>query len=171
MVINFERGKKVTDALEIGRSAAAFKVTEVTLKMVVWDEGPVGGGPNIGRYFRNNNEAEYNVPLGMAYSFLQLVLKKRKDDLRKLASHILEDIDFRSTAHFTFFFKGEPGELKPKDVIVKPDSTYHWRDLAGFDLIVENKMLKLPEGRLIPNSDFQFCLDGEQYPASPSDTI
>lgn len=172
MVLSFERGKKVTEALEIGRSAAAFKVTEVTLKMVVFSEGPVGS-PNLGRYlyFRNENESEWNVPIGMAYSFLQLVLKKRKEDLRKLTKHILEDIDFRSTAHFTFFFKGEPGEMKPKDCIITPESNYHWRDLAGFDLVVDNKMVALPKGRLLPNSDFQFCLDGEQYPARPSDTI
>lgn len=170
MVLSFERGRKITDALEIGRSAAAFKVTEITLKLVVFSEGPTGS-PNIGRYFRNDDETEYNIPLGMAYSFLQMVLKKKTAELRKLTSHILKEIDFRATAHFTFFFKGEPGELKPKDVIITPESNYHWRDLAGFDLIVDNKMLKLPEGRLLPNSDFQFCFDGEKYPATPSDTI
>jgi hypothetical protein len=94
-------------------------------------------------------------------------MKKKNPELRKVVKSLLEDIDWRSTAHFTFFFKGEPGEVKPKDVIITPESNYHWRDLAGFDLIVDNKMIRLPEGRLIPSSDFQFHLDGEWYPASP----
>ena len=170
MVLSFERGKKVTDALEIGRSAAAFKVTEVTLKMVVFYEGPLGSGPNIGRYFRNENEEEWNIPLPKAYSLLQMVLKQKKPELRKLLEFVLEKIDHRATAHFTFFFKGEPGELKPEGLNYS-SGNYHWRDLEGFDLIVDNKMLRIPEGRILPNSDFQFCLDGEMYPSRPADTI
>ena len=165
-MLGFERGKTVSESLNVGRGPGAFKVTKVTLKMVAWYDGP-GGGPNLGRYFHNDAEQEFDLPLTHAYVFLSMVLKGDFKGLRHSLRHVLKEIDCRATAHFTFFFQGEEGEVKLKDVITGPDSTYHWRDFYGMDLIVDNKILKIPDGRLIPNSDFQFYLDGELYPGTP----
>lgn len=167
-MLSFERGKKVTEVLNVGRGPGAFRVTEVTLKMVVYQEEPYGGyAPPLGRYFRNENENEWDLPLPKAYVLLQMALKKKNEDLRNVVKFILADLDHRYNAHFTFFFKGEEGEVKLKDVITGPDCRYHWKDLAGMDLIVDNKMLKIPEGRLLPDTDFQFCLSGDLGPARP----
>ena len=159
----FERGRDPKEVLNVGRGPGAFLVREVTLKMVVWQEGP-SGDPNLGRYFRNDMEREFDLPLPKAYVLLSMVLKKNKEDLRKVFRSLLKDLDFRYDAHFTFFFKGDVGASMPVNGVM---TSYHWSDLAGLDLIVDNKMVAIPKGRLLPDTDFQFHLSGELYPAKP----
>jgi len=168
MVLSFERGRDIKDAVKIGRAEGAFRINNVYLKAVIFDEGGVGT-PNLGRYFKNELEQEYLVKPSGAYVLISLAKKGEKGKLREFLGYFLKDIPYTATAHFTFIFEAEDGENHPRNTFVPQQGKYFWKDVMGLDLVIDNKIVDIPEGRIIPSSDFQFELAGEQYPARPKE--
>lgn len=168
MVLSFERGKDPKEVLKVGRAEGAFRVRKTYLKVVLFQEDPAGGAPNLGQYFRNDLEQEYEIKASSAYVLATLAIKKDYKTLKSMLKSFLAEVPHYAVAHFTFIFQGEPGEKFPKNWMEREDKKYFWKDVMGLDLALDNKIVDVPEARLLPNSDFQFHLDGEDYPARPA---
>jgi len=169
-MLSFERGKSVTDSLDIGRAKAAWRVKQTYLKVVIFQEDPYCPGPNIGRYFRNDLEQEYEIKPSVAYVLITLARKKEYEKLEKILKSFLEEVPSSAVAHFTFIFEGEEGSQFPRPYDAHKGK-YFWKDVAGLDLVVDNKIVDVPEGRLIKNSDFQFHLPGLEGPGRPTQRV
>jgi hypothetical protein len=156
--MNFERGKSVAEALDIGRSKDAVKIDGVFINVHKW--GGEDPEPSIGRYFKSEKTMEFEVDLSQAHHFLDLVIKQDTKVLSKVLDTILKEYSPLETILFIVLFQ-IPGDEK--------DSIPHlsgfggkvfFKDAGGYDISIAGKLLAIPEGRLIKNSDFQIHLNG-----------
>ena len=165
--MNFERNRDIKKTLTLGREPAAFKVEEVKIRVFPIQYDPVNPewreSPSLGRYFHDwTKNPEYTVKAPAAYKIVKWILEKKKTKLKEAFKRITDEHPSYIQIAVALMFKGHPGEdpnKKPKTLGVS-NGVYFFSDLAGLDVKIGDKMLHIPEGRLIPGSDFQLHLEG-----------
>lgn len=158
--MNFERGKNPITAIGAGISDQAFTVTEfwVTVLEVGEGEPPYESLP-IGRYFRSNNQRNYEVGTS-GHLFLKAAIKGDDKKIGELLGDFQKYYARNISLHFGFFFKGYTGSKFKKEIDMDPGSKIFYKDLEGCIVNLNDELIEIPEGRLIPNSDFQIVLRG-----------
>ena len=155
--MKFERGKTVADALSIGRSPDAVKISGVSIDVLRWNKHEHEQEPPMGRYFRSPELRTYELDLDQAYSFVKLVIKKDLEALKKLLNPLLSKYSVHETLCFLLKFE--------KDTNDKPSKVY-FQDLKGCDISINGDLLEIPKGRIIKNSDFQIHFNGTGFYSS-----
>ncbi len=153
--MNFERGKSVAEALDIGRSKDAVKIEGVFLNVHKW--GGQDSEPNIGRYFRSDETLELEVDLSQAHHFLDLVIKQDTKVLSKVLDTILKEHSPLETVLFVVLFSIPSGKNLS---VTRFGPKVFFQDAGGYDISIAGKLLAIPKERIIKNSDFQIHLNG-----------
>jgi len=162
--MDFERNKDVITAIGAGVSEKAFHVTEFWVTVIEIAEPEPPFEPPLGRYFSGDNQRDYEVGTS-GHKLLKAAIKKDQKVIDEIVGSFMKHYARNIYLHLGFFFKGYPGPKFPEDYkFTWTEGKIFYKDLEGCLVKLNDEILKIPEGRLIPNSDFQLILRGTKEP-------
>ena len=162
--MNFERNKDPIVAMGAGLSDTAFHITEFWVTVLEIQEPEPPYEPPLGRYFRNDNQRDYEVGKS-GHILLKAAIKKDQKKIKEILGSFLKNYARNISLHFGFFFKGYVGpKFTGEFKLTNPDGKVFFRDLEGCLVELNGALIEIPEERLIRNSDFQIYLKGTKEP-------